>query len=284
MNKDIIPDKDFEELKTGVKQLLGFNTFQYKDSYLGRRFHARMRSYQLDNYHAYWEILREDKNEQERLLQDLTINVTEFFRDNTVYTTFQKDVLPNVLQTNQGKIRIWSAGSSDGKEAYSIAMIATDLLGESEVQSRIDIVGTDIDKECLDRAASGVYESRPGITQTDIRQQLRFLPTAQTYFDIENDTFSVKPFIKNLVRFEHHDLISGAKKRHFDVIFCRNVVIYFNRALQETLYMDFYQALKENGYFIMGKTETLVGQAREFFTSYNSSERIFIKRSKSSGT
>jgi len=284
MNKDVIPDKDFEELKTGVKQLLGFNTFQYKDSYLGRRFHARMRSYRLDSYHAYWELLREDENEQERLRQDLTINVTEFFRDHTVYTTFQQDVLPKVLQTNQGKIRIWSAGSSDGKEAYSIAMIATDLLGESEVKSRIDIVGTDIDKECLDRAASGVYESRPGITQTDIRQQLRFLPTSQTYFDIEDDTFRVKPFIKNLVRFEHHDLISGPKKRHFDVIFCRNVVIYFNRALQETLYMDFYQALKENGYFIMGKTETLVGQAREFFTSYNSSERIFIKRSKSSGT
>jgi chemotaxis protein methyltransferase CheR len=284
MNRDNNPDKDFEELKTGVKQLLGFNTFQYKDSYLGRRFHARMRSYQLDNYHAYWELLRDDKNEQERLRQDLTINVTEFFRDNTVYTAFQQDVLPKVLQSNQGKIRVWSAGSSDGKEAYSMAMIAADLLGESEVKARIEVIGTDIDKTCLERATSGIYVSRLGITQTDIRQQLRYLPTAETYFDIEGDTYKVKPFLKNLVHFEHHDLISGPKKRHFDIILCRNVVIYFNRELQEVLYMDFYQALKENGYFIMGKTETLVGAVRDVFIPYNSSERIFTKRSKSSGT
>jgi chemotaxis protein methyltransferase CheR len=284
MNRDNSPDKDFEELKTGVKQLLGFNTFQYKDSYLGRRFHARMRSFQLDNYHAYWELLRDDTNEQERLRQDLTINVTEFFRDNTVYKTFQQDVLPKVLQTNQGKVRIWSAGSSDGKEAYSIAMIAADVLGDSEVKARIEIIGTDIDKMCLERATSGIYDSRPGITQTDIKQQLRYLPTSETYFDIEGDTYRVKPVLKNLVRFEHHDLISGPKKRHFDIIFCRNVVIYFNRELQEILYMDFYQTLKENGFFIMGKTETLVGAAREVFIPYNSSERIFIKRTKSSGT
>jgi len=270
-------DKDFLELKTGIKQLLGFNTFQYKDTYLGRRFQARMRSYQLDNYHAYWELLKKDEQEQERLLKDLTINVTEFFRDNPVYHAFKDDVLPTVINEKKGKIRIWSAGSSDGKEAYSIAIIATELLGENNARNRIEIIGTDIDRNCLQRATNGNFESRPGIFQTDIKQQLKFLDSYDKYFDLEDKYYTAKPHLKKLVRFEYHDLISGSKKRNFDIIFCRNVVIYFNRDLQNVLYMDFYNTLNENGFFIMGKTETLVGEAREHFTSYNSKERIFKK-------
>ena len=277
MPESNIIDNDFNELKTGVKKILGFNTYQYKDSYLGRRFQARMRSYQLDNYHAYWELLKKDEKEQERLLKDLTINVTEFFRDNPVYQAFKTDVLPKVINEKNGKIRIWSAGSSDGKEAYSIAIIATELLGEKNARDRIQIIGTDIDRHCLERATNGNYESRPGILQTDIKQQLKFIDTYEKYFDLNGNYYSVKPYLKKLVRFEYHDLISGEKKSKFDIIFCRNVVIYFNRELQNVLYMDFYNALNDNGYFIMGKTETLVGEAREHFTSYNSKERIFKK-------
>lgn len=267
---------DFEELKKGVKSLLGFNTDQYKNTYLGRRFNARLRAYDLDSYHEYWDILKNDEKEQERLLNDLTINVTEFFRDQSVYRFLYEDVLPALIDKKH-RIRVWSAGSSDGKEAYSVAMIFYELLGEKIARSRVTIVATDIDKDCLDRARSGCYVSRGGITQTDVSKQLSLLSDPSEFFDIEGDTYVIKPELKNLVSFQYHDLISGPKKQNFDIILCRNVVIYFNRGLQEVLYMDFYDALNQGGFFVMGKTETLIGKARGLFQTYDSRERVFQK-------
>jgi chemotaxis protein methyltransferase CheR len=267
---------DFEELKKGVKSLLGFNTDQYKDTYLGRRFNSRLRSLHIDTYHNYWKLLQNDPKEQEKLLNDLTINVTEFFRDRTVYRFLHDDVFPKMIDQKK-QIRVWSAGSSDGKEAYSIAMLFIELLGEQKAHSNVRIIATDIDHACLDRARNGNYFSRKGITQTDMSKQLSFLKKPDLFFDISEENYQVKPAVKKMVSFQYHDLISGLKKRNFDIIFCRNVVIYFSRALQEILYMDFYNALNPNGFFVMGKTETLVGEARNKFQAYNSSERIFQK-------
>ncbi len=268
---------DFEELKRGVKSLLGFNTDQYKDTYLGRRFNSRLRAYNLDSYHEYWNLLKNNEKEQERLLNDLTINVTEFFRDQSVYQFLQQDIFPEI-SAKKDKIRIWSAGSSDGKEAYSIAMLFIELIGEEKVRSKIDIVATDIDQNCLNNARIGNYFSRKGISQTDITRQLSFLKKPEYFFDISDDAYQIKPFVKDLVSFQFHDLISGPKKHNFDIIFCRNVVIYFSRSLQEVLYMDFYNALNSGGFFVMGKTETLVGDARMKFQPYNSRERVFQKQ------
>jgi len=267
---------DFEELKKGVKRLLGFNTDQYKNTYLGRRFNARLRAYNLDSYHQYWKLLKDNTAEQERLLNDLTINVTEFFRDQSMYHFVHENVLPAIDQQKQ-KVRIWSAGSSDGKEAYSIAMLFLELLGEQKAKSKVSIVATDIDNACLQRARVGDYFSRKGISQSDVSKQLSFLKKPEQFFDIAEDHYQIKPTVKNMVSFQYHDLISGPKKRNFDIIFCRNVVIYFSRELQEVLYMDFYNALNSGGFFVMGKTETLVGEARTKFQAYNSRERVFQK-------
>jgi len=275
MEERIYPP-DFHELKKGVKELLGFNTGQYKDTYLGRRFNARMRAYNIDTYHAYWEVLKNNQVEQQRLRDDLTINVTEFFRDNTAYHFLHHDVLPNLFNEKE-RIRIWSAGSSDGKEAYSIAMLCAELLGLRKAQQRVSIIGSDIDRESLDHARKGQYISKTGVTQTDIKKQLTFLKNPESYFTIQDNAYSMKPEIKHFVQFENYDLISGRKKFNFDLILCRNVVIYFNRELQEVLYQDFYNALNNNGFFFMGKTETLVGEARNLFVPYNTKERIFRK-------
>lgn len=270
--------KDFYKLKNNIKKLLGFNSEQYKNTYLNRRFKSRLRVHKLDTFDEYWKFLKNDKDEQEILQNDLTINVTEFFRDNTVYEEFKKNVFPQMIkQKPDRKIRIWSAGSSDGKEAYSIAIICTKILRNKDVKKRVEIIGTDIDRDSLKTASSGVYNSKPGVRQTDISKQLKFLNRPSKYFELNDETYRVKPEIKQIVRFRHHDLISDRKRRNFDIIFCRNVVIYFTRELQTTLYKDFYDALNHKGFFVMGKTETLVGEARELFEPFNSRERIFVK-------
>jgi chemotaxis protein methyltransferase CheR len=278
MPQELGMDGELEQLKYNVKELLNFNTFQYKDTYLGRRFSSRLRALHLDTYHDYWELLKNDKIEQDKLLQELTINVTEFFRDAPVWEVLTTDVVPTLLREKQGKIHIWSAGSSDGKEAYSIAMILAELIGEQTLRNRVEIIGTDIDRDCLNHATGGMYHSRPGLIQTDMKKQLSFIKNPEKYFDITGDMFQVKNTIKPSVSFQYHDLISGPKKHNFDIIFCRNVVIYFTRQLQEVLYKDFYDALNPGGFFIMGKTETLVGNTRDMFIPYNLKERIFRKK------
>jgi chemotaxis protein methyltransferase CheR len=278
MSPELEINKDFEQLKYNVKELLNFNTFQYKDTYLGRRFDSRLRALHLDTYHDYWVLLKKNVAEQEKLLQELTINVTEFFRDTPVWDVLSSDVLPTLLKEKQGKIRVWSAGSSDGKEAYSIAMICAKILGENGLFNKVEIFGTDIDRDCINHATEGNYLSRLGIVQTDIKKQLNFIVTPEKYFDITGDNYQVKHAIKKIVSFEYHDLISGLKKHNFDLILCRNVVIYFTRQLQEVLYKDFYNALNPGGFFIMGKTETLIGEARNLFIPYNLTERMFRKR------
>jgi len=271
--------KDFYDLKTNIKRLLDFNTEQYKNSYLCRRFDSRLRVYHLDTYDEYWQMLKKDKKEQEVLLKELTINVTEFFRDNTVYQVFREQVIPQVVENKKyGKIKVWSAGCSDGKEAYSIAMIFSEFFKNQNVKDKVEIHGSDIDHECLNTATNGIYVSKPGIPQIDVERQISFLNNAKKYFDIEGNIFKVKPELKQLTNFRYHDLISGPKKKGFDIIFCRNVVIYFARELQTILYKDFYDALNPGGFFIMGKTETLIGPARDLFEPFNTKERIFIKK------
>ena len=180
---------EFDLLKIHVQNLLGFNTLQYKDSYLRRRFDSRLRLLNLDSYHDYWEILRKDQEEQKHLLDELTINVTEFFRDNSVYAILQDEIFPQLIKQKTGKILIWSAGCSDGKEAYSIAMIAIKKLGKDKALDRVEILATDIDKNCLDRGIKGVYKSKPGLSQTDIARQLMFIGKPKYFFDIDGDIY-----------------------------------------------------------------------------------------------
>ena len=270
-------NSELMELKTGVKGLLGFNTFQYRDSYLGRRFNSRMRANKFDNYYDYWNLLKADYGEQVKLIDALTINVTEFFRDRPVFEVFRNEVIPSILARKHDKIRVWSAGSADGKEAYSIAMIFLEILGEQNARERVEIISTDIDQDCLNQATQGVYNSRPGIIQADIEKQLEFIGNLDRYFEVNGEIFSVKPCLKEMVNFQYHDLISDPKKDNIDIIFCRNVVIYFTKELKKVLYRDFLNALNPGGYLIMGKTEVLLGENRGLFKTFNAKERIFIK-------
>ncbi|RLF58856.1 MAG: protein-glutamate O-methyltransferase CheR [Thermoplasmata archaeon] len=269
--------KDFHELKENITKILDFNSFQYNDSYLARRFKSRLNHFKIDTYHEYWGLLKEDLEEQQKLRKELTVNVTEFFRDHTTFNTLQNEVIPEVINQNNDNIRIWSAGSSDGREAYSIAMLFIEKMGEQQAKRKLKIIGTDIDKDCLEYARKGTYSGKSGYGQMDVGDQLGYFKSYKKYVDINDGSYTFKPAVREIVNFEFHDLISGRKKSNFDIIFCRNVVIYFNRELKNTLYMDFYNALKPGGKLILGKSETLLGDAMQQFKKYKPVERIYLK-------
>jgi len=266
-------DADLAVLKGLIKEKLGFNCEYYKNSHFKRRIDVRLRASGSKNYGDYVKLLKESNDERTILMDTLTVNVTNFFRNSEVYDIIEKEVLPAVIRSRGAShirsIKIWSAGCSIGVEAYSIAMLLHHILGDNIRRYNILITGTDIDKSSLQQAQQGVYSEAE---MKDVRPA--FL---KRYFVLQGNQYHVIDELKKMTHFKSHDMISGLKMSGFDIIFCRNVTIYFEKELQETLYMDFYNGLNENGFFVMGKTETLLGPSKDRFKPFNAKERIYCK-------
>lgn len=265
-------DQDYLKLKSLIKRNLGFNSEQYKDSHFKRRIDVRMRATGSKDFGEYVQYLNTYKDEYTYLMDTLTVNVTNFFRNSETYEVVEKEVLPAIIRsksTGLRNIRIWSAGCSIGVEAYSIAILLRKILGSNFFRYNIQITGTDIDNEILKKAEEAAYTE---IEMKEVPEDIRV-----KYFDYDGGSYHLKDEIKKVVKFRRNDLISGEKLSGFDAIFCRNVTIYFEKHLQEKLYMDFYNGLNKGGFFVMGKTETLIGPSKDMFRTFNSRERIYQK-------
>ncbi|AEH60446.1 MCP methyltransferase, CheR-type [Methanosalsum zhilinae DSM 4017] len=263
-------DAEFTALKKVINRKIGFNCDQYKISHFKRRIDIRLRATKCSGYSNYAEYLKNNPKEVDALTDTLTVNVTEFFRNQETYQALEDEVLPAIISSKRNKsINIWSAGCSIGVEAYSVAMLLHKFLGNDFRRYRIKIIGTDIDKKSLKKAEDGIYGASEIKNLTDV-----FLGK---YFICGENEYQVIDEIKNMTTFQHHDLISGEDFRDFDLILCRNVTIYFERDLQEKLYSKFYNALNKDGFFVIGKTETLVGPSKDLFVPFNIKERIYSR-------
>lgn len=269
----VCTDKDFITLKKQIFRCTSLDLGQYKDTYLQRRIGVRMRCCGSKEYSDYSNFLDSNPTEYDQLLDDLTINVTQFFRDPIVFKAMEEEVLPLLIydKIKQGKndITIWSAGCSSGEEPYSIAIMLRELLGEELNNFNVNIIGSDIDDASLEAAAVGKYLPRQ---VTNIKKEY-----LEKYFTLEGEMYQISQDIMDMVDLRKIDLIASKPPARFDCIFCRNVVIYFTREMQEHLYMKFFGSLNQGGYFVMGNTETLVGEASHLLTTFKSRERIYQK-------
>ena len=261
---------DFTALKRFIEQTLKIQCGNYKEDYIKRRLLSRMRSTNTTNYTDYLKYLKANEPELEVLRKALTINVTEFFRDGDVYEFLKGTVLPDLFRQRK-RIRIWCAGCSTGEEPYSIAMILSDLLAQNKELSA-QIYATDIDKIVLAKAQEGTNSQKAMVklSPSQIHRHFTKLP---------DDTYQVRPHLKELIRFRPHDLMSGVPvARWLDLITCRNVTIYFTEAQKDDLARLFHGALVTDGYYIMGKTEYLGRQVEHLFTAKNSSQKVFVRK------
>ncbi|MEM0332428.1 MAG: protein-glutamate O-methyltransferase CheR [Archaeoglobaceae archaeon] len=243
----------------------------YRESYLKRRIEYRMKSAGVDSVENYLKLLRTSDEEIKNLLDAITINVTEFMRDKTPFESFRKNVLKEIVERKKGSgsniIRIWSAGCSYGEEPYSIAICVMEELNEDW---RVTIYATDVDENCLNFAKNGVYEEK-SILNLDPK-------IVEKYFEKINGKFKVKPILQKCVKFRKHDLIKDPPiSRHFDVIFCRNVIIYFNDKQKDKVFADFYDSLSIEGYLIIGKSETIPEKFKSHFDCINLRDKIYKK-------
>jgi len=260
-----------EALKVKILNERGLDLSQYKDKFLIRRFKARMRSRCKLTYADYIALLDSDPVEYIKLFDKLTINVTEFFRNPEMWEAFRTKVLPKVLERPEERriVRFWSAGCASGEEPYTIAMLVDEYLWNKEHNLQLAIRGTDLDEDALRSAREGLY----------VPDKLRKVPDLhrKKYFSPDDGKFRLCERMKAMVRFQRHDLISGKRHKYFDVILCRNVIIYFTKVQQLKLFKEFHESLNLDGFLILGKTETLLPECKALFKIVDSHERIYQK-------
>lgn len=216
----------------------------YKSKQLHRRIESLMKRSKADSVEAYIDMLIKDPAQQQKFLDFITINVTEFFRNPGVFEDFRENV-QEYVKKNKRQLKIWSAACSIGSEPYSIAMMLDEML----VVKDYWILATDIDGTILERARLGEYsEAEVKNVSSDYRAK---------YFTRSGDMYTVKPELKKRIVFKKHDLIRDEYEVNFDIIVCRNVVIYFKQEAKDELYRKFSKSLKKGGLLFVGSTESM---------------------------
>jgi len=265
--EDFLENVAYQKLKRLLHETVGLDCNGYRDEYLKRRFAIRLRATGTNTYRRYVRYLQKNPEEYNLVIDNLVINYTTFFRDNDVYVHLEKSVLPRLFKSN--KVRIWSAGCATGEEPYSLAILVHKLLGEKLSDYDVKILASDLDEDALAKAVKAEYSKKQ---LNGMRDSL-----IAKYFSNNSELYQVKDFVKQLVSFEKHDLMKSSLSKGFDLILCRNVMIFFSRESQQQIHMHFYNALREGGYLVIGKAEVLSGEPSEKFLCDDVNCRVYQK-------
>lgn len=240
----------YPAFRNTVLSLTGIDLDCYKGTQMERRLQTIMRRAAVSDLGAYARLLASNPARVKEFQDFLTINVSEWLRNPEKFEELQQNILPSLLSQSP-RLKIWSAGCSNGSEPYSVTM----LLEELDPGGRHQVIGTDLDEEILKAARSGIYTDKDIKGLSPLRRS-RFMTQV-------GDRFQVKPELRSRVQFERQNLLSDPFPTDVDMILCRNVVIYFTEEAKDQLYRRFHQALKPGGILFVGGTESLL-RAREF--------------------
>ena len=261
----------FAALLAKVTRERGFLCRSYKERCLRRRVAVRMRACAVHTFADYMAALDADPAEYDRLLDALTINVTKLFRNWEAWESLAREVVPQLwARVADRPVRLWSAGTASGEEVYSLAALLhahAEARGETDRLARVEIVGSDVDAGALAAAARGVYGDAAFADAP---------PALRARYFADGAPGAVSAELRRLVRLVPHDLLrEPALAGPWDLVACRNVVIYFDREAQEALFDRLRAALAPGGVLFLGKVETLLGPARSHFATVVARDRLF---------
>jgi len=256
--------EEFRLLRDFVYQYCGLHFTEDSKYLLEKRLGKRLQHHRLKNFKDYYYLLRyspQKDRELNEVVDVLTTNETYFFREDFQLKTFTQEILPEIRRRKEAegsrKLRIWSAGCSTGEEPYTIAMLLLDMPGFQDWQ--IDIIGTDISQRVLGTARKGVYgESSFRTTAPGDRRR---------YFTEEEGKFRIADRVKKLVTISHLNLFDTPRVAllgQMDVVFCRNVIIYFDLVGKKRVVESFYQRLRPEGFLLLGHSESLMNITNTF--------------------
>ncbi len=253
---------------------------RFKMQFLKRRIERRMQIKEISDFNEYLYLLDNDSIELTYLFESLSINVTSLFRDTAVFNALRAIIVPKILSNveTDGIINVWSAGCASGEEPYSIAILLNDICGiykKIGISKNIEIriKATDINNKAIDFAQNGQYQSK-FLEHLSLDLKKKYFTKIGNH---EDSKYEIISEIKDLVSFETMDILSSPENV-YDVIFCRNVLIYYEKDAQEIILKKFHNCLKHGGYLLLGSDELLLGRkAENIFYPVMPKEKIFQK-------
>jgi two-component system CheB/CheR fusion protein len=268
-------DPQFEALLEDLKEQRGFDFTGYKRASLLRRVRRRMQMGGIETFEDYRDHLAVTPDEFTALFNTILINVTAFFRDREAWQHLQTRVLPQIISARPGlPLRAWSAGSASGEEAYSLAMVFSEVLGIEEFRQRVKIYATDVDEEALAAARMAIY------TEHEIEgvpEELR-----EKYFERQGQRWAFRKELRRSVIFGRNDLVQDAPISHVDVLTCRNTLMYFNAEVQSRILERLHFALNPDGVLFLGRAEMLLSHGN-LFRPLELKRRFFSKVTTGAG-
>ena len=266
-----IGNRELHDLLDYLKRSRGFDFSGYKRATLSRRIEKRMAAVEVATFSEYQDFLEVNPREFTELFNTILINVTSFFRDQPAWDFLSADVVPQLLESlAPGQpLRIWSAGCASGEEAYTVAMVLAEAMGEDVFKSRVKIYATDLDDDALATARHGAYSN----------DALKPVPPEliDKYFEPNTRGLAFRPDLRRSVIFGRNDLIADAPISRIDLLLCRNVLMYFTPEAQGHILDRFNFALNPTGFLFLGKSEMLLAHDGELFAPYDLKSRFFRK-------
>lgn len=254
---EVLNDEYFEKFRKLIYDESGIHFSSSNRTILESRLKERLRTLKLENISEYYSKIKSDNDETKTLLDAVTTNLTRFFRNTAHFQTFEYYVIPDLIkhkqETGSKKIKIWSAGCSTGEEPYTIAMVVKELL---PLDYTLEITASDISLKSLMIGKEGFYsENRMnGIPEKYLKR----------YFDQKGGGYKIKDEIKECIKFDYHNLKNDSGLRNLDIVFCRNVLIYFDEPAQKEAVERFWTTMSSHSYLFIGHSESLFGMDTSF--------------------
>src|SRR4051812_47169227 len=263
-------EQALEALLEHIKRERGFDFTGYKRASLERRIAKRMAAVGSPSYEAYLDHLEVQPDEFEQLFDTILINVTGFFRDEPAWEYLRQEGLPPLLAARgpEGAVRVWVAGCATGQEAYTVAMLLAEAMGEDVLPDRGKIYATDVDEEARATARQAVYSEKE---VEGVAPEL-----LERYFERADSRFSFRKELRRAVIFGRNDLVQDAPISRIDLLLCRNTLMYFTAETQARILGRFHFALQDDGLLFLGRSEMLLTRS-ELFRPQDLKRRVFRK-------
>ena len=249
--------KSLTRIMTFLSERFGIDFSVRQNTILMEKIQGRLKSLDFDDPDVYLDHLHANEDEVKRLLASLTINASSFFRSPLTFEYLNQKTLPAIIAAKcKTGIRVWSAGCAMGEEAYSIAILLNDLFKKKEIFPEIHIFATDLSPQILEKAAKGIY-------RLDQVKNVKF-GILSTYFERQGNSFHLSDRIKKMVSFSVYDMMDSRTYvppdsifGNFDLILCRNLLIYFSIDKQKKIFSKLYKATGPNGTLVIGDSEAV---------------------------
>ncbi|MFQ3542981.1 protein-glutamate O-methyltransferase CheR [Halobacillus rhizosphaerae] len=248
---------DYVQFISGIYKKTGIDLSLYKEAQMKRRLTSLRNKRGHAEFFSYFEALGKDSILLEELLDRMTINVSEFYRNKKRWEVLEKKVYPYLLTRNR-KLKIWSAACSTGEEPYTLAIILNQFIP----LSHIEIIASDLDPLAIEKAERGVYPER---SLTEVPTEIK----TKYFARIGSSSYEVSKEIRRCVTFKKHNLLADRYEKNCDLIVCRNVLIYFTEEAKKMIYSNFSKSLSKGGIFFVGSTEQIFSPSKFGFQVFD---------------